>query len=43
MRRNKMITQEKINALIFVQILSANSVRKCMAISLENLYVNNGT
>ena len=27
------------NALIFEQILSTSSMRKCMAISLENLYV----
>ena len=30
------------NALIFEQILSTNSVRKCMEISLENLYVDPG-
>ena len=30
------------NALIFEQILSTNSVRKCMEISLENLYVDSG-
>ena len=27
------------NAFIFEQILSTSSMRKCMAISLENLYV----
>ena len=41
MRTDKMITQEK-NALIYYQLLSTNSVRKCMEISLENLYVDNG-
>ena len=30
------------NALIFEQILSTNSERKCMEISLENLYVDLG-
>ena len=29
-------------ALIFKQILSTNSLRKCMEISLENLYVDIG-
>ena len=38
MRIDKMITKEE-NALIFYEILSTNSVRKCMEISLENLYV----
>ena len=28
------------NGLIFEQILSADAVRKCMEISLENLYVD---
>ena len=41
MRINKVITQEK-NALIFYQILSTHSLRKCMEISLENLYVDTG-
>ena len=41
MRINKMITQVK-NALIFYQILSTHSLRKCMEISLENLYVDTG-
>ena len=36
MRVNKMITQRE-NALIFYQILSTNSARKCMEISFENL------
>ena len=31
------------NALIFYQILSTNSLRKCIEISLENLYVDIGT
>ena len=30
------------NALIFSQILSTNSLRECIEISLENLYVDNG-
>ena len=30
------------NALIYHQILSTNSLRKCMEISLENLYVDSG-
>ena len=38
MRIDKKITKEE-NALIFYEILSTNSVRKCMEISLENLYV----
>ena len=37
MRINKMIPSE--NSLIFYQILSAHSLRKCIEISLENLYV----
>ena len=41
MRINKMISKEK-NALIFYQILSANSLRKYIEISLENLYVDIG-
>ena len=28
--------------MIFSQILSTNSLRKCMDLSLENVYVNNG-
>ena len=32
----------KKNALIFYQILSTHSLRKCMEISLENLYVDTG-
>ena len=31
------------NALIFYQILITNSLRKCMEITLENLYVDIGT
>ena len=34
-----MITKERENASILYEILSTNSVRKCMEISLENLYV----
>ena len=30
------------NTLIFEQILSTNCLRKCMEISLENLYVDTG-
>ena len=30
------------NTLIFEQILSTNSLRKCMEISLENFYVDTG-
>ena len=30
------------NDLIFYQILSTNSLRKCMEISLENFYVDIG-
>ena len=40
MRINKMITPGKINALIIYQILSTDSLRKCMEISLENLSVD---
>ena len=35
-----MITRE--NALIFSQILSTYSLKKCIEISLENLYVDIG-
>ena len=31
------------NALIFYQILITNSVRKCMATTMENLHVDIGT
>ena len=34
--------QQGENALIYYQILSTNSVRKCMEISQENLYVDLG-
>ena len=41
MRINEnMNAKEKNNALIFNQILSTNSLRKCMEISLVNLYVD---
>ena len=30
------------NALIYYQILTTNSLKKCMEISLENLYVDTG-
>ena len=39
MRIDKMITKERENASMLYEILSINSVRKCMEISLENLYV----
>ena len=38
---SKMITKGK-NALIVYQILFTHSVRKCIEISLENLYVDIG-
>ena len=41
MRIIKMITIQKI-ALICYQIVSTNSVRKCVEFSLENLYVDIG-
>ena len=34
-----MITKEK-TTLILYQLLSTNSLRQCMGISLENLYVD---
>ena len=37
-----MITQEKMPQVIFYQILSTNLLKKCMEISLENLYVDTG-
>ena len=40
MRSNKMITKEKM-PLSF--ILSTHSLRKCIEISLENLYVDIGS
>ena len=39
MRIDKVITKGE-NALIFYQILPTNSLRKCMEISSENLYVD---
>ena len=41
MRMNK-TKNEKGNVLIFYQILSTYYLRKCMEISLENLYVEIG-
>ena len=41
MRFNKMITSGE-NALIFYQILSTNSLKKCMEINLENLQLDIG-
>ena len=40
MRINKNNVYQRENALIFYQILSINSLRKSMEISLENLYVD---
>ena len=40
MRINQMITKRK--SLIFYQFLPTNSVRKCIEISLENLFVDTG-
>ena len=37
-----MITKEKNNALIFYEILSTYSLKKCIKISLENLLVDIG-
>ena len=42
MKVNKTNNHTKETALIFKQILSTNSLRKCMEISLENLYVDIG-
>ena len=41
MRIEKIVIYEE-NALIFYQILSTNSWRKCMEISQENLYLDIG-
>ena len=41
-RINKVITKRKIFDLLSKLILSTNSLRKCMEISLENLYVDIG-
>ena len=41
MRINKIITKG-VNALIFSQILSTNSLRKCIENIVENLYVDIG-
>ena len=45
--RNKVVrinekNHKRENALIFYQILSTNSLRKCIETSLENFYVNIG-
>ena len=42
MRINKMITQLARESSSYYQILPTNSLRKCMEISLENLYVDTG-
>ena len=42
MRINKNNDHPRENALIDHQILSTNSLRRCMEISLENLYVDTG-
>ena len=41
MRIDKMITKVEI-ALIFYKILSTHSLKRCMEVSLENLYVDIG-
>jgi len=41
MRVNKMITYEKM-LRSFYQILSTHILKKCMELSLENLYVDIG-
>ena len=41
MRIDKMITKVEI-ALIFYKILSTHSLKRCMEVSLENLYVGIG-
>ena len=41
MRRKKMIAKnERENALICYQMLSTNYLRKCMEISLEDLWIS---
>lgn len=42
MRTKEMITNKRKNALIFNQILSTTSLRKCVKISLENFIVDVG-
>ena len=42
MRNNEMIIKGEM-LLVFCQILLTNSLRKCMVISLENVYVDIGT
>ena len=42
MRTKEMITKKRKNALIFNQILSTTSLRKCVKISLENFIVDVG-
>ena len=42
MRINKMITQLARESSFYYQILPTNSLRKCMEICLENLYVDTG-
>ena len=39
---NLLNDHQRENGLIYYQILSTNSLRKCMEISLENLYVDTG-
>ena len=39
---NNIIDHLRENALLFYQILSTHSLRKCIEISLENLYVDIG-
>ena len=40
MRINKNYDHQRKNALIFYQILWTNTLRKCMRISLESLYID---
>ena len=40
--RNFINDHLKKDALIYYQILSTNSLRKCMEINLENFYVDTG-
>ena len=41
MKIDNMITQEKMN-WSFIKILSPSSLRKCIEISQENLYMDTG-
>ena len=39
-RRSDIVIGKAKNTLIFYQILSTNSLRKCMEISVENLFLD---